>query len=311
MNRSSLVAMTPTSNQATYTASSHWGSGARNFHTSARLHLQHLLFQNTLGTSLLEPRIEQSLSPCPEIRVADLGCGNGAWLLDLHHALSRSESNCKKGFRLQGFDINPKNFPNSTFIPDSITLSNLDVLSRPLPAELRSAFDIVHVRAFVSIIRHGDIGPLLDTICELLKPGGWFLWEESRADRFVARSPSSSISKEACDSIIRIMDAGGKASGYEFSFLASLSVPIAHHGFDDVDVRYVNKRTSDLKAWTENYLLVWEELTSLFPSRHDIPEAAMTKEAFGELFGKAVAETESGVVVHQEQIAVASGRKPL
>ncbi|CAI6099697.1 hypothetical protein V2G26_007423 [Clonostachys chloroleuca] len=303
--------MAPTNNLPTYTASSHWGSEARNFHTSARLHLQHLLFQNTLGASLLEPRISESLPTDSEIRVADLGCGNGAWLLDLHHALSRSESSRKQGFQLQGFDINPKNFPGPTCLPDTVTLSNLDVLSRPLPAELRSAFDIVHVRAFVSIIRHGDVGPLLDTIFDLLKPGGWFLWEESRADNFVASSPSTNISKEACDTIIRIIDSGGKASGYEFLFLASLGVPIAHRGFDDVDVRYVDKRASDLKAWTENYLLVWEELTSLFPSRNHMPEAAMTEEAFRELFEKAVAETEAGVLVHQEQIVIASGRKPL
>jgi hypothetical protein len=84
-----------TSDQLTCTASAHGGSQARNFHTSARLHLQHLLFQITLGGSLLEPRIGHSLSVTSDIRVADLGCENGAWLLDLNHALSRSGSNRK------------------------------------------------------------------------------------------------------------------------------------------------------------------------------------------------------------------------
>jgi hypothetical protein len=38
-----------------------WTAPARNFRTSARLHLQNLLFPNTLGGLLLESRIGNSL----------------------------------------------------------------------------------------------------------------------------------------------------------------------------------------------------------------------------------------------------------
>ena len=301
--------MSSAESHAKFDPASHWTAPARNFRTSARLHLQHLLFQNTLGGLVLERRIENSLSSATDIRVADLGCGNAVWLCDLHHALSAVKPGVN--LQLQGFDINPLNFPAASFLPKSTTLSTLDVLARPLPAELQGVFDVVHVRAFLSIIHHGDLAPLLTSVLALLKPGGWLQWEETRADRFVATSPSSDVSANACDTMISIIDAGGKASGFDFAFLDSLETHITRHGFEDVQVRYVDKRTSDLKAWTEDYLMVWEELSGLFPSREDIPQAPMTREAFEELFMKAVAETEAGVVIHQKNVAISSGRKPV
>jgi hypothetical protein len=86
--------------------------------------------------------------------VADLGCGNAIWLCDLHHALSAV--NPGVNLQLQGFDINSLDFPVALLLPKSMKLSTLDVLVHPLLAELQGIFDVVHVRAFVSIIRHGD-----------------------------------------------------------------------------------------------------------------------------------------------------------
>ncbi|KAL9561406.1 hypothetical protein ACKAV7_014761 [Fusarium commune] len=300
--------MASVGSHAKFDPASHWTAPARNFRTSARLHLQHLLFQNTLEGLVLESHIGNSLSSATDIRVADLGCGNAVWLCDLHHALSAVKPGVN--LQLQGFDINPLNFPAAPFLPKSIKLSTLDVLARPLPAELQGIFDVVHVRAFLSIIRHGDLAPLLTSVLALLKPGGWLQWEETRADKFVAASPSPNVSKEACDTLISIIDAGGKASGLNFAFLDSLETHVIRHGFEDVQVRHIDKRTSDLKAWTEDYLMVWEELSGLFPSREDVPQAPMSREAFVELFMKAVAETEAGVVIHQKKVIIASGRKP-
>ncbi|KAI1639279.1 hypothetical protein F4809DRAFT_596459 [Biscogniauxia mediterranea] len=52
------MANTPANSQDyTYSSSAYWIAPARNFRTSARLHLQHALCQNTLGC-LLEPRVQ-------------------------------------------------------------------------------------------------------------------------------------------------------------------------------------------------------------------------------------------------------------
>lgn len=71
------------------------------------------------------------------------------------------------------------------------------------------------------------------------------------------------------------------------------------------------KRQVDMKGWTENYLMVWEEIPDLLPSRLQAPNSPVTKESFADLFVKCAAETEAGVVLHQEGVVCVVGRKPL
>ncbi|KAH8891772.1 S-adenosyl-L-methionine-dependent methyltransferase [Thozetella sp. PMI_491] len=296
--------MAAASDAEQYSGSTFWTAPARNFRTSARLHLQHLLFQNTLG-HYLDPKVDGALPSKQGIKVADIACGNGVWLCDLDRQLSAAGISAQ----LDGFDINPVNLPAAHLLPESVTLKTLDVLARPLPEELVGAYDVVHVRAFTSIIINEDLGPLLSTAQALLKPGGWLQWEESRADQFQADAPNAETAKTACDTIIAIINAGGKARGGTFSFLGDLGRHLTEFGFQDVEARHVPKRKPDLKAWTEDYLMVWEELAVFFPSQAKVPEAPMTKEKYVALFEQAVKETESGVVVHHGEVVVVVGRK--
>ncbi|RYP22057.1 hypothetical protein DL767_009131 [Monosporascus sp. MG133] len=289
-----------------YDQSTYWAAPVRNFRTSARLHLQHLLFQNTLGY-ILEPHVEDSVRGAKQLSVADLGCGNGAWLSDLDRMLSDRGISAK----LDGYDINTINFPAPPFLPQSVSLTKLDVLGE-LPEELKGTYDIVHVRAFTSIIVNSNLTPLLSAALALLKPGGWLQWEESRADTYYVEAPSADTSKTACEAIVRLLQAGGKARGANFEFLGGLDGHLKEYGFEDVHVQMTNNRKQDLKAWTEDYLMVWEELHVHFPPKATAPpQAPMTRESWNGMFAKAVKETEDGVVVHQGKIVTAVGRKPM
>ncbi|RYP09983.1 hypothetical protein DL765_008252 [Monosporascus sp. GIB2] len=303
----------PHSDELSYDSSSgisnFWIAPARNFRTSARLHLQHFLFQNTLG-HLLNPHIPSSVvADSKTLKVADLGCGNGAWLIDLDRELSNKGLSAQ----LDGYDINSVNFPASAFLPSSISLKKLDILAKPLPEEMVGVYDIVHVRAFVSIIVNSDLTPLLSTVLALLKPGGWLQWEESRAEKFLVDSPSPSneISRTACDTIAQILKAGGEARGLNFEFLGELDRHLQEHGFLDVSMEATEKRKQDFKGWTEDYLMVWEELAEFFPPKATVTQGQvpMTRESWVELFEKAVHETEQGIVIHQGKIMTVVGRK--
>ncbi|KAI1408555.1 hypothetical protein F5Y13DRAFT_204715 [Hypoxylon sp. FL1857] len=280
---------------------------ARNFRTSARLHLQHMLFQNTLGY-LLEPHVQDSIANAKsQIKVADLGCGNAIWLCDLESELLR----LGVSYQLDGYDISSVNFPAAAFLPPSITLKKLDVIGQPPPEDAIGTYDVVHVRAFASSILHSNVAPLLSTALALLKPGGWLQWEESRVDLFTVESRSPEISKMACTTIDHAIKAGGAATGLVFEYLGQLDQHVKQHGFDNVHKEETTKRSRDLKAWTEDYLMVWEELASRFPTKAQAPQAPMTRETWIDLFAKAVKETEAGVVVHQQKIATVVGQKPV
>ncbi|KAH9909337.1 hypothetical protein F4778DRAFT_716375 [Xylariomycetidae sp. FL2044] len=110
----------------------------------------------------------------------------GMWLIELHSELSKRGVSAQ----LDGYDIHPINFPSPTLLPQSIRLKTLDVLARPLPAELIGTYDIVHIKGFVSIILHSDVTPVLSTALALLRPGGWLQWSDVRSDSFVAEAPA-------------------------------------------------------------------------------------------------------------------------
>ena len=324
-----------------YDPSTYWLAPARNFRTSARLHLQHHLFQSTTGC-VLEPSVQDSVLAIAAaaaastgaqrpLRVADLACGNGAWLLDLADELSRRGCLEGGGARLDGFDVNPVNLPASAFLPAGVALHELDVLGGSLPPEMLGSYDLVHMRAVVSLVRREDTAPLLSAARALLRPGGWLQWEESPPGGLTVEAPpppspspfpttaTAAVTTEACDAILQILALGGAARGLTYGFVEDLDGHLTQNGFAGPETRRCALRPRDYKAWTEDYLMVWEELAGHFPpqTQTQTPEQGqrqgqnqMTREAWTDLFDRAVRETERGVVVHQGSVITAVGRKP-
>lgn len=292
---------------AIFDPSAFWGAPARNFRSSARLHLQHFLCQRTVG-HLLSPTLPHEDNSGP-LRVADLGCGNGAWLCDLHDEFLKTGVS---GVQLDGYDINSVNFPAPDFLPSAIRLRQLNILQPP-EAELMGVYDVVHVRAFASTLAQTGVAPLLSTVLALLKPGGYFQWEEAKVDKFIIESPAAAeVPSEACNAISQLLKAAQDArGGADCTLVDRLDQVVLDHGFDDVLVKVFPNRRQDYKAWTEDFLMVWEELADMFPPRAQAPFAPVTREAFLALFRRAVAETERGVAIHVRNITIAVGRKPL
>lgn len=289
-----------------YDQSTFWVSPARNFRTSARLHLHHFLVQNTLGF-LLESAVEKSLTGTSQsLKVADLACGNGIWLTELHSHLAKSSISAQ----LDGFDINAVNFPDAEYLPKSVTLKQLDILAKPMPAELIGIYDVVHIRAFVSVITDSNRNPILSVASELLKPGGFLQWEETRGDNFAVGLPSLQVPKIALESILQVLHGSMQARSVRNGWVDVLDTHLAQFDFQDTRLLVQEKRKQDYKGWTEDYLMAWEELAVFFPPKSQAPNAPLTREAWIDLFANAVKETEQGAVVHQKRIITAVGQKP-
>ncbi|KAI1325844.1 S-adenosyl-L-methionine-dependent methyltransferase [Xylariaceae sp. FL0255] len=287
--------------------STYWRSRDRNFRSSARLHMQHTIIQNTLGF-MLEKHVKQSILSAPHIplKVADLACGNGKWLLDLRDELASQGISAE----LDGYDINSTVFPAPAFLPDSVRFRKVDVLSKPLPQELIGAYDIVHVRALVTVIYNANTTPLLSNILAMLKPGGWLQWEEIRVD-FIAEPATPDLPTSACDTLIGFVSASLKARGVSLDFVHELDQDLTKNGFEDAHLLRSDLRKLDYRAWTDDVLLILEEIGQNFPSKVDEPQAPFTREFWAETFDNAVTETESGVALHSGPIYTVVGRKPL
>ncbi|PYH82281.1 hypothetical protein BO82DRAFT_431820 [Aspergillus uvarum CBS 121591] len=227
--------MTGPSHISSYNQSTYWTAHAHNFRSAARLHLQHFLYQNTLGY-LLEPVIAKAVMAAVQqqpLQIADLACGNGIWLTELHTQLT---TNHDLSVQLDGFDINLVNFPAG------VSLQQLDILAKPLPAPLLGAYDVVHIRAFASLIGpDSDLTPILTVASSLLKP----------------------VPKAACSQASQVLRDGLRAKGISNAWVDALDPQLTQFGFQEARLLSHDKRPQDYKAWTENYLIVWEELAAL------------------------------------------------
>ncbi|KAL9002012.1 MAG: hypothetical protein Q9188_005039 [Gyalolechia gomerana] len=114
---------------------------SRGYRDSARLHLQHWMWNCSLGY-LLHPCIPVST---PDLRVLDVGTGNGCWVLELAR-------HCPTSWELEGSDVSAEQFPAEEYLPKNVRLKVLDAFQE-IPGELHEAFDIVHIRAFALVVK--------------------------------------------------------------------------------------------------------------------------------------------------------------
>ncbi|KAJ3578835.1 hypothetical protein NPX13_g1730 [Xylaria arbuscula] len=268
-----------------------------------------MLWQNTV-VLVLDLRIENSLrdkkpNDLKPIRIADLGCGNGVWLTDLHQNLEDYGMDAE----LVGYDISDQNFPPPAFLPDRIELKKLDILSSTLPGEAVGTFDVVHIRAFASIIINNDTTSLLRAAMTMLKPGGHIQWDEMSPQYYIEPA-SPGLSTAACQTMVDLVKAGADARGVKEGFVRDLYFHLSCAGFEDAKKFRHRKRKQDYKGWTEDFLAVWEGIAEFLPPRTEGGTGPLTKESWAELFEKVVWETEQGVAIHRGSLITATGRKP-
>ncbi|RAK80164.1 uncharacterized protein BO72DRAFT_371999, partial [Aspergillus fijiensis CBS 313.89] len=139
-----------------------------------RLNDQQLLWRLQTG-HILSPLIPRR----PGMRIADLGTGTGHVDPLPLRAIPDAE--------ICGYDISDLSYPPSATLPRNVKLGKLDALS-DLPEEYRGAFDVVHLRLWICVIR--DNCPDKSGLIELLEPGGYIQWEEiGRDTSLVTSSP--------------------------------------------------------------------------------------------------------------------------
>ena len=233
-------------------------------------------------------------------------CPNSAWLLDCASVLPSST-------RLIGFDIQPVHFPSPDHIPTNIELIERDVLDANLPEDLVGTFDMVHIRAFGSSIRNSDCAPLLGAVNRLLKRGGWLQWEEADTSAMTATAAGGGgdDGAQSCKTLLGVLQAGGRATGTTSDWLGDIGDQVSGTGFNHTNVVKFPLKASHYKAWTEDYLLVYEEVAQMVPREKDAPGSAMTREKYEGLFEQVVKETNGGAVIHSQHLVVVVAQKPV
>ncbi|KAI0109482.1 hypothetical protein GGR51DRAFT_558173 [Nemania sp. FL0031] len=232
----------------------------RSYLSASRLNLQHFLWKDA-QSFLLHPVIQAKLrqrqeSRQPEntdsISIVDLATGTGIWLFDL------VKSPEVKGLDVHyhGFDISKALFPHKSWLPKNIALSVSDLFKEP-PPSFHGQFDVVHIRLVLSLVRSGNLKPIIQHIKMLLKPGGYLQWDE--LDLFnhydvLVPNPGTSAPNMAA-TFQRIKDLAN------WSWVAKLPEMLLEEGFKEAVQSYHEPKSELFKAWTHMDLCSAEELS--------------------------------------------------
>ncbi|KAK6443602.1 hypothetical protein LTR95_000429 [Oleoguttula sp. CCFEE 5521] len=160
----------------------------RDARESQRLDAQHGALRTNVGF-LLHHCIVDALPKVGPIKIADLGTGTGAWLLELAEEMEDAR------ITYTGLDISDVQFPAAP--PSGVSFKTYDMLS-PVPAQFLSAFDVVHVRFLVLGLPSGTWPQALANLTSMLKPGGWIQWMEPDFRNIIPLPLSTPLTTSTC-----------------------------------------------------------------------------------------------------------------
>ena len=130
----------------------------RGYASSLRLNLQHHLFQKLLGYNI-HPEIYRQGGLPNDPKIADVGTGTAQWLIDISHDFPSAQ--------LDGFDISSDQFPTKAWLPNQITLDELDI-TKPIPSSLEGKYDVVHIQLFLCVVKKDGPDTILKELSKML-----------------------------------------------------------------------------------------------------------------------------------------------
>ncbi|KAF2870608.1 UMTA methyltransferase family protein-like protein [Massariosphaeria phaeospora] len=273
---------------------------------SGRLYLQQWLWKSQLGWDL-HPAIK--LPESGDVRIADHGCGNAAWLQSLASDFERQQKNVS----LVGFDLLGVHYPASDNLPENMKLGILDAFTDEIPEEHVGRYDVVHVRVFTAVVKNDDPRPLIQNAYKMLKPGGYLQWDEFDGGSFKAVAPGSnpeqsSVSIAATKEMVDTsLESSQRAMNLKYSWTGRLGSLFQEHGMEVIEDKRMDVKKELRKAMTDSLLMMLSHVARIAVRNGSL---IGTDKNWEELWANAGDEIGQGVSVTMDMI-VAVGRKPL
>ncbi|EAW12432.1 class I SAM-dependent methyltransferase [Aspergillus clavatus NRRL 1] len=258
----------------------------RNYLATARLNYQHYLFRECVGFNL-HPSI-----PVPsKARIADVATGTAIWLFDVARDFP--------GASLHGLDVSLDSAPSVEWLPRNVTLRKWDIFD-DAPPELIGAYDVVHLRFFMLVVRDSDPAPVIRNVSQLLKPGGWIQWDEfNYRDAHIISANVKVEELAAMEQLRQFAYSDGRNN-----WTLEIAQYLQNHGFARTQLFQYHDPLERAKANNEQYIMCLEEFARRLDHEGERKDA---REVY-ELIGKISDESQTGSALLMGRI-VCIGRK--
>ncbi|MCJ1234473.1 hypothetical protein MMC14_002434 [Varicellaria rhodocarpa] len=251
---------------------------------------------------LLHPSIPTSST---SLCIADIGTGTGLWLAKLARELPPST-------QLDGFDISAAQFPPMESLPSNITLQIQNALE-PVAPSLVGKYDVVHVGIFClnyGKSRSTALFMVLLSNLETIEPGGYLQWDELDIGNNKVVSSDPSMIDTFAGKLLGQLAAVTRKRNWDLSWIPRLNVLLAEHDLSSVNLYKYKLHNELVKPWTNNALMVLEEMSDNMMRLANTDEDREKALASREMLDKAYEESLRGVSINTE-ILVAMGQKPI
>ncbi|KAL9042132.1 MAG: hypothetical protein Q9214_003876 [Letrouitia sp. 1 TL-2023] len=247
---------------------------------------------------LLHPKIATSVQ---NLKVADVACGTGAWLIETARAFPEAQ--------FDGFDISSDQFPAKKRMPKNVTFSTLDAVGL-IPQKLLEKYDVVHIALFAVNIRNENPVPVLMNLIAMLRPGGFLQWEESDICSMHASLAGQELSECYEDSMISELLKWLASQQITSRWVREMDSLFRQHELKVIDFQRLPICNELAKPYTDMQIMALEDLMENFviPSEAKGTEICLTPEKWRSMFQNMVRKCREGMS-NTMDMAVAVGQK--
>jgi hypothetical protein len=212
---------------------------------------------------------------------------------------------------LVGLDVQSNHYPVPEHLPENITLGILDAIAEDVPVEHIGVYDVVHIRAFGSVVREDNPVPVIKNAYKMLKPGGYIQWDDMDGDSFKAVAPGSNpkdlnISTVATeDMVATAMQFYKSGANLKYSWLRRLRSLFEQEGFEVVDEQRMDVKKELRSVMTITLLMIHAHVARVAVRNGRL---VGTEKNWEDVWTKAGKEIAQGVSLTMDMI-VAVGRK--
>ncbi|KAI1199431.1 UMTA methyltransferase family protein [Nemania serpens] len=161
---------------------------------NSRLNLMHSLWARS-SRYVIHPSIPTNN---PELYVAGVGAGTGAWLCDVSERLLKTA-------HINGLDISLDAMPPLEVLPSNVILRHWDV-RKEVHEDLVGVCDVIQIRFFIFVLLRDEVPSVVSKLVRMLKPGGYLQWVDSDNSHMYFKKTKPENSTEKITILMRLLE---------------------------------------------------------------------------------------------------------